>query len=768
MRFRSCRSCHDARSPVIFVLALLVFLAACGDDGTTPPVDAGTDLGGGDLGGADLGGEDLGGACRADRDCDDGVFCNGIERCTPGAPGVDARGCAASPGDPCGDGRTCNELRDACETRCETMPDADGDGVDAVECGGADCDDGDARRYAGATEVCDGAGVDEDCDDRTFGTRDVDGDGFVDAQCCNGTTCGTDCNDARADIRPGGTEVCNGIDDDCDGMVDEGVDLEGYVDADFDGVGDETMPTRGCAGSLGFATAAGDCDDRDPRRSPRLLEACDGVDNDCNEVVDDRTTVVTWYPDRDGDGFGDSASAVRACAAPTPPGGATWGYVLIGFDCDDADAATSPVAREVCDGRDNDCNGRADYRIVGANFEDDDLDGSPDAACAPGGDCNDLDATVYPGAPELCDDIDNNCNGRVDEGTVMRLWYADGDGDGYGTGDPVVSCPPVPGRVTRTNDCDDADPRRYPGAPELCDGVDQSCDGSAAGEDLDEDGELAAAATCSGGLRAGLPRTDCNDANAAVNSRAAEVCNGVDDDCDGVVDGPRAIAACLAAAPHRTGTCLAGRCEYGACDPGFDNCDGSSPDCESELRTDDRNCGRCGNVCGGSAFCRGATCATPRRVFVRGTPVLANFGSAAGADMLCQTAANARSLGGTWRAWVADATSTPAMRFTRSLHGYVLLDGTKVADDWADLTDGTLDAPITVTETGASAPVYEAWTGTNTSGTATTTACGGWTMATSGARPFAAVGGAYTDPRWVDQFLQYCDRTNVTLLCFEQ
>ena len=194
------------------VCGLLVILAACGDDLVPPPVDSGTDAG------SDAG-RDGSTVCARAADCDDGTFCNGVETCAPGTTGADARGCVAGT-DPC-TGGACDETANAC-TSCGNA-DVDTDGVDSTACGGTDCDDNDASRYPGATEICDSD--DEDCDDTTYGP-DGDGDTFVSVACCNGVdNCGNDCNDALRGAYPGAIEVCNTIDDDCDGAVD-GADID--------------------------------------------------------------------------------------------------------------------------------------------------------------------------------------------------------------------------------------------------------------------------------------------------------------------------------------------------------------------------------------------------------------------------------------------------------------------------------------------------------------------------------------------------------------
>lgn len=164
-----------------------------------------------------------------------------------------------------------------------------------------------------------------------------------------------------------------------------------------------------------FSQCDGDCDDNDPNIYTGATEVCDGVDNNCDQQVDEGF-------DNDNDG-----------------------YTTCNGDCDDTDFDVYPGAQEICDGKDNDCDQQTD--------EDNDDDNDGYSTC--NGDCNDIDPTVFPGASEICDGIDNNCNGSIDEGL-------DTDGDGY------TSC---------DEDCDDTDPTLNPGAEEVCDGVDNNCDG---------------------------------------------------------------------------------------------------------------------------------------------------------------------------------------------------------------------------------------------------------------------------------------------------
>jgi len=196
-------------------------------------------------------------------------------------------------------------------------------------------------------------------------TFDQDADGV--------SWCADDCDDSRPDVRPGGTEVCDGADNDCNGVVDDGTSC-------FDDDGD------------GYTEEEGDCADGDSTVNPGVEEDYgNGIDDDCDGTTDYGDT------DTDGDGYAPSAG-----------------------DCNDANADIHPGATETADGLDNDCDGVTDE---GTDAYDDDGDGYTEVA----GDCNDTDSAVSPGATETANWLDDDCDGDVDEGTA----YADDDGDGF-------------------------------------------------------------------------------------------------------------------------------------------------------------------------------------------------------------------------------------------------------------------------------------------------------------------------------------------------
>ncbi|MCK6529773.1 hypothetical protein L6R50_20190 [Myxococcota bacterium] len=140
-------------------------------------------------------------------------------------------------------------------------------------------------------------------------------------------------------------------------------------------------------------------------------------------------------------------------------------------DCDDGNANVYPGAPDVCDGvADNDCDGVDDPQEA-------DADGDGLGAC--GGDCDDGDPAVHPGAEEVCDGHDQDCDGTADDGLPLLEWFADGDGDGFGDpGAPTSRCAAPPDHVADGSDCDDGDPGVHPGAEEVCGNHrDDDCDG---------------------------------------------------------------------------------------------------------------------------------------------------------------------------------------------------------------------------------------------------------------------------------------------------
>ncbi|MCB9796999.1 MAG: FG-GAP repeat protein [Alphaproteobacteria bacterium] len=163
-----------------------------------------------------------------------------------------------------------------------------------------------------------------------------------------------DCDDADPTTFPGASEVCDAADQDCDGAVDEGRDFVAYDDADGDGYGDAATPQRVCELGEGQVRDANDCDDSDPAIYYGAPEVCDGVDQDCDRAVDEEAIdAPTVYEDLDGDGYGDAAAAWTGCELPS-------GFTPDDGDCDDADASVFPGAPEVCeDGVVNDCEGDA-------------------------------------------------------------------------------------------------------------------------------------------------------------------------------------------------------------------------------------------------------------------------------------------------------------------------------------------------------------------------------------------------------------------------
>ena len=391
-----------------------------------------------------------------------------------------------------------------------------------------DCDDANAAINPGATEVCDAADTDEDCDSavddadasvaasgKSTWYTDADGDTYGDAAAtvlaCDApagvVADSTDCDDSAAGVNPGAAEATGDeVDSDCDGAEDcfTDVDADGYASID----GTVTASADADCSDAGEATSSapgGDCDDADALYNPGATESCedpndyncDGsvlfADNDgdgvasCNDCDDSNsqaypgaTEIVAngvdedcdageiCYIDADGDGTRVDDTPVVSDDSDCADLGETDSAGLSG-DCNDADAAYYPGADE------SDCTDPNDYNCDGSTgFADEDVDGFP--ACQ---ECDDTNASIHPGGTEVCNDADDDCDGAVDNDAVdATIWYADADGDTYGDASIVVAeCDQPEFFVVDSTDCNDQDGAINPGEEEVAaDGIDQDCD----------------------------------------------------------------------------------------------------------------------------------------------------------------------------------------------------------------------------------------------------------------------------------------------------
>ena len=443
---------------------------------------------------------------------------------------------------------------------------------------GSDCDDTDASVFPGAPEQCDEQ--DNDCDDEIdegIGSEyfiDSDGDGFgIDDQTLEAcdlrdglAAIAGDCNDMDAAQNPLEEELCDGIDNNCDGQVDEGVTLTFYLDWDADGYGDSQQTIEACGLIEGYVDNSLDCDDSDSFISPEALEYCDDVDNDCDGSIDEEAQDAPfWYADADGDGHGSSETSQQSCTQPPF-------YVSSDADCNDGDDDVSASALEICDGIDNNCDGQVDEDgalNAPAFYEDSDHDDYGDpasfvyACAAPDGfvdndqDCDDDNNTIKPIALEVCDGVDNNCNGIDDEEAIdLVVAYIDLDQDGYGDEEVELCAQDMSDEhVLQGGDCDEEDVTISPEALEYCDDVDNDCDGSIDEEaqdapfwyaDADGDGHGSSETSqqsCTQPPFYVSSDADCNDGDDDVSASALEICDEIDNNCDGQVDEDGALNA---------------------------------------------------------------------------------------------------------------------------------------------------------------------------------------------------------------------------------
>jgi len=176
----------------------------------------------------------------------------------------------------------------------------------------------------------------------------------------------------------------------------------------------------------------------------------------------------------------------------------------------------------------------------------------------------------------------------------------------------------------------------------------------------------------------------------------------------------------------------------------------------------------CSTAGGARTICDSGSCVPTRRVFVSSSAVTPDFGGALGADGKCQTFANLAGLGGAWKAWVSDTTTSPSLRFSMTNVPYRLLDGTVIASNWTTLVSGILLAGIDKDEFASSKSGKEVWTATKPDGTLTADGCAGFTSGSASANSVAVGISGNTDAMWTNAYVQFCDRTNVRLYCFEQ
>ncbi|MFY8079043.1 MAG: MopE-related protein [Flavobacteriales bacterium] len=368
-----------------------------------------------------------------------------------------------------------------------------------------------------------------------------------------------------------------------------------YADSDSDTFGNLNSTLSACSQPSGYVINSIDCNDSNSSIYPNALEVCNTFDDDCDGLINEGFSFITYYADSDGDGFGNPNASLSACSPPA-------GYVTNNGDCNDANAQVKPGAVELCNLIDDNCNGQINEGLVFVNYYiDTDQDGFGAGAatnsCTPifgnyvtnNLDCNNNNASIRPNAIEICNSIDDNCNNLIDDGLTFVNYYIDADGDGYGAGNATNSCSNLgAGYATNNTDCNNFNADIRPNAIESCNGIDDNCNNAIDDGiqflnyylDVDHDGYYLSIvnACASPGINystSGSVFGDCNDTNFSINAGAAEICgNLIDENCDGL-DEACIIPGCTnpiainfnANANQDDGSCLIAGCT----DPNADN-----------------------------------------------------------------------------------------------------------------------------------------------------------------------------------------------------
>ncbi len=404
------------------------------------------------------------------------------------------------------------------------------------------------RNVNSSAEICDG--IDNNCNGTIDEGFDVDMDGFRSCASCSTMPC--DCNDNDATIFPGAPDLCDCVDQDCDGQI-----ANSFPDLDNDGVPACAGPSVECNDSVtnGALQHAAWCN------RAAVAEVCDAVDNDCDTLVDERNAMgqklqqVCYTGPSGTAGVGLCVSGIRYCNASVA-GMAS--YTACAGQVVPTNTPASPET--MCDTFDNDCDGTPDDGLAV------DVDGDGVRACGTCGapaaglcDCNDNDAMVKPGATEICDAIDQDCDGQVNDVPARKCFGGQFVTSATYTGTcPGSMCQPNAPCLAGMQTCEASGnwstcagqvlPQNDPAQGEaVCNGVDDDCDGTV--DDGNFDVDMDGVRTCD---------NDCNDNDANIKPGALEVCDNKDNNCDGTVDGNSTKCYTGPAGTEGVGLCHAG------------------------------------------------------------------------------------------------------------------------------------------------------------------------------------------------------------------